>query len=106
MVLSFTAAPQISVQPETRSVSIGASVVFTCFASGFPFPEITWYKEGSDLFPDDFEIDNGVLTLRNIRKEDAGTYVCSATNNEGTVEYKANLIVGGNYKLRQTDRYF
>ncbi|XP_071839760.1 basement membrane-specific heparan sulfate proteoglycan core protein-like isoform X3 [Apostichopus japonicus] len=94
VLLYVQAAPQISVQPETRSVSIGASVVFTCFASGFPFPEITWYKEDSDLFPDDFEIDSGVLTLRNVKKEDAGTYVCSATNNEGTVEYKANLIIG------------
>ncbi|PIK51275.1 putative basement membrane-specific heparan sulfate proteoglycan core protein [Apostichopus japonicus] len=37
-------------------------------------------KKTRILSQNDFEIDSGVLTLRNVKKEDAGTYVCSATN--------------------------
>ncbi|XP_078697740.1 basement membrane-specific heparan sulfate proteoglycan core protein-like isoform X13 [Branchiostoma floridae x Branchiostoma belcheri] len=93
VTLSLEAAPTMTVKPEVRNVMLGSTAVFTCLASGSPPPEITWRKENGDL-PDDHIIDNGVLTIPSITKEDAGAYICSATNDEGTAEFRAILNVG------------
>ncbi|CAH1240507.1 HSPG2 [Branchiostoma lanceolatum] len=93
VTLSLEAAPTMTVKPEVRNVMLGSTAVFTCLASGSPPPEITWRKENGDL-PDDHMIDNGVLTIPSITKEDAGAYICSARNDEGAAEFRAILNVG------------
>lgn len=38
---------------------------------------------------------NGELTIPTVRREDAGTYVCSAANDYGITEHPVQLVVGG-----------
>lgn len=67
---------------------------FNCLAQGSPQPEIDWYKQVGDL-PQNYEKQDGKLILYNIRKEDAGIYVCVASSDGGTSEFTTELFVGG-----------
>ncbi|XP_041479561.1 basement membrane-specific heparan sulfate proteoglycan core protein-like [Lytechinus variegatus] len=91
--LYVQAAPQLTVVPATRTAPVGSTLEFSCLAGGFPTPEITWHKEEGEL-PDNYQIDNGLLTITNVQEADEGTYVCIATNQGGTTEYRARLVVG------------
>lgn len=69
----------------TRSVitSVGADVQMQCFADGYPQPTISWRRNKNSLIP----INGGLaiyrgnnLNLKNVTKEDRGTYYCVADN--------------------------
>eukprot|EP00057_Strongylocentrotus_purpuratus_P003908 XP_003727633.2 PREDICTED: basement membrane-specific heparan sulfate proteoglycan core protein [Strongylocentrotus purpuratus] len=91
--LYVQAAPQLTVVPSTRTAPVGSTLEFSCLAGGFPTPEITWHKDDGDL-PDNYQIDNGLLTITNVKEADEGTYVCIATNQGGSTEHRARLVVG------------
>ncbi|XP_053546192.1 basement membrane-specific heparan sulfate proteoglycan core protein isoform X4 [Bombina bombina] len=84
VILHVQSVPQIAAQPEMKEITTGSIAVFPCLASGFPVPEITWTKLEGDL-PKDSQIANNVLTIRSVKPEDAGTYVCTAANRQGRV---------------------
>lgn len=80
------------VETETRSV--------TCKASGKPLPTYSWIKASTreDLATVDrfsVEKNTGVLTIRDISKDDDGAYKCVATNAAGKAEsfVKINVIL-------------
>ena len=59
-----------------------------------------WFKDGAEILDrSDYQVtfSNGVamLTIPEVFEEDAGKYVCSATNEKGTVNSAAELIVKG-----------
>ncbi|XP_048206405.1 basement membrane-specific heparan sulfate proteoglycan core protein isoform X1 [Perognathus longimembris pacificus] len=91
VLLLVQALPQISTPPEVR-VLAGSAAVFPCMASGYPTPDITWSKLDGDL-PPDSRLENNMLMLPAVRPEDAGTYVCTATNRQGKVKAFAYLQV-------------
>uniref|UniRef100_UPI00358F08DF basement membrane-specific heparan sulfate proteoglycan core protein isoform X2 n=1 Tax=Myxine glutinosa TaxID=7769 RepID=UPI00358F08DF len=92
VTLRVHGAPQVSVQPAIQYVSIGESVSFTCGTVGSSTPEISWTKmDGAP--PEDVEIDGGVLTIKAVRREDQGIYLCRSTNNQGSTEARAQLHV-------------
>lgn len=67
---------------------------------GKPQPSIKWYKQGTEITNrPDYEVSyiNGQvrLTIPEVFEEDAGKYVCSATNEKATVNSTAELIVKG-----------
>jgi hypothetical protein len=80
------------VETETTSV--------TCKASGKPLPTYSWIKSSTreDLATADrfsVEKNTGVLTIRDISKDDNGEYKCVATNAAGKAErvVKINVIL-------------
>ncbi|XP_046324592.1 basement membrane-specific heparan sulfate proteoglycan core protein isoform X2 [Marmota monax] len=91
VLLLVQALPQISTPPEVR-VPAGSSAVFPCMASGYPTPDITWSKVDGHL-PPDSRLENHMLVLPSVRPQDAGTYVCTATNRQGKVKAFAHLQV-------------
>ncbi|CAJ1086759.1 neural cell adhesion molecule 2-like isoform X2 [Xyrichtys novacula] len=75
------------------------SVTFTCIASGSPEPLVTWHRKGQQLEPSEqyffTRLDGGrsMLTIRNIRQGDGGSYTCRATNKAGSQERELFLKV-------------
>ncbi|XP_059184043.1 neural cell adhesion molecule 2-like isoform X2 [Centropristis striata] len=75
------------------------SVTFTCMTSGSPDPVVTWHRKGQQLEPSEqyiiSRVDGGrsMLTIRNIRQGDGGTYTCKATNKAGSQEREIFLKV-------------
>ena len=77
---SSDAAPAITTQPQSQTVSVGANVTFTVAASGTPAPTLQWRKDSVAI--------NGEtgtsLALSNVQTTAAGTYTVVATNSAGT----------------------
>ncbi|XP_040005516.1 neuronal cell adhesion molecule a isoform X1 [Xiphias gladius] len=66
-------------QPEYKVVQRGMSAMFECKVKHDPslIPTMTWLKDSGEL-PDDerFEVDADSLTIKDVTKEDEGTYTC------------------------------
>ncbi|CDS40470.1 roundabout 2 [Echinococcus multilocularis] len=88
--------PLFLVAPESQSVPVNGIVEFACRVSGEPLPTLTWRRDPpvpaisttrSMLLAD------GSLKLMNIQLEDAGDYVCQASNDGGVIEAVARLTI-------------
>lgn len=81
----FVRIPPTISDNSTRSVitSVGSDLQMLCYANGYPQPTISWRRNKNSLIP----INGGVaihrgnnLNLKNVTKEDRGTYYCVADN--------------------------
>lgn len=81
----FVRIPPTISDNSTRSVitSVGVDLQMQCFADGYPQPTISWRRNKNSLIP----INGGLaiyrgntLSLKNVTKEDRGTYYCVADN--------------------------
>lgn len=72
--LLLVVPPTITKLPQDTTVKENDPLQLTCEARGQPTPNITWTKDGRQLFVGTFKIDK-------IKREDAGAYVCKADNN-------------------------
>ncbi|XP_028287979.1 titin homolog isoform X2 [Parambassis ranga] len=106
--------PSFDTTLKSKAVSEKCNVKFTCVVSGYPAPELKWYK-------DDMEMDrycglpkyeirrNGkthTLHIYNCTLDDAAIYQVSASNSKGIVSCSGVLEVGtmNEYKIHQ--RFF
>ncbi|KAF7651014.1 hypothetical protein LDENG_00117400 [Lucifuga dentata] len=106
--------PSFETTLKSKAVSEKSNVKFTCVVSGYPAPELKWYK-------DDMEMDrycglpkyeirrNGKihsLHIYNCTLDDAAIYQVSASNSKGIVSCSGVLEVGimNEYKIHQ--RFF
>lgn len=81
----FVRIPPTINDNSTRSVitSVGSDIQMNCYANGYPQPTISWRRNKNSLIP----INGGVaihrgnlLNLKNVTKDDRGTYYCVADN--------------------------
>lgn len=94
------ARPQLVAVPSTQTVSESNTVYMTCAAYGYPFPEVTWYKDGQPIVSGDdlFTISTNVVNYNGAQVvqsdlriclttvQDSGGYSCSFTTRDfGTV---------------------
>ncbi|XP_055969765.1 alpha-protein kinase 3 isoform X2 [Sorex fumeus] len=95
----------------SRAVSQGSDVKFSCVVTGYPEPEVTWYKDDVELdrycgLPK-YEITRQgnchTLQLYRCQEEDAAIYQASAHNSKGIVSCSGVLEVGPmtEYKIHQ-----
>ncbi|XP_077084677.1 uncharacterized protein alpk3b isoform X2 [Siphateles boraxobius] len=96
---------------KSKAVSEDANVKFNCVVSGYPVPEMTWYKDDIQLdrycgLPK-YEISRDdkthTLQIYNCTLEDAAIYQASAQNSRGIVSCSGVLEVGtmSEYKIHQ-----
>ena len=75
------AAPVIKTQPQSQTVTVGATVSFSVVAGGTPAPTYQWYFGGTAIGG----ATNATLTLGNVQASDAGNYSVAVSNSAGTV---------------------
>ncbi|XP_011705986.1 PREDICTED: titin-like [Wasmannia auropunctata] len=91
--------PQFTMRIRDRRVQTTYPVRLTCQVIGHPVPEITWYKNGTEVFQDDRHIfwdDNSnfhTLEIIHSTLEDSGCYMVTARNINGSVSCRCTLVV-------------
>ncbi|XP_022610342.1 alpha-protein kinase 3-like [Seriola dumerili] len=106
--------PSFETTLKSKAVSENCNVKFTCVVSGYPAPELKWYKDDMEMdrycgLPK-YEIGrNGkthTLHIYNCTLDDAAIYQASASNSKGIVSCSGVLEVGtmNEYKIHQ--RFF
>ncbi|XP_039988655.1 titin homolog isoform X2 [Xiphias gladius] len=106
--------PSFETTLKSKAVSENCNVKFTCVVSGYPAPELKWYKDDMEMdrycgLPK-YEIHrNGkthTLQIYNCTLDDAAIYQASASNSKGIVSCSGVLEVGtmNEYKIHQ--RFF
>ncbi|XP_033122405.1 fibroblast growth factor receptor-like 1 isoform X2 [Anneissia japonica] len=90
--------PQVAgtVNPEQRT-RVGRTIKLECPAIGSPPPLIIWKKQDERIRTDweryKINKDRPSLKIKNVQMEDAGEFVCQATNGFGSVNIKYTLTV-------------
>ena len=88
--------PEITEPPQPKTLlTLGQNHALTCNASGEPLPNITWTKDGIPV--DKFNVIGYQLHLMNVKREDVGSYRCTASNGYGD-DATSVSIVGIRYK--------
>ncbi|XP_060034663.1 neurofascin isoform X11 [Erinaceus europaeus] len=79
----------------SQMVLRGMDLLLECIASGFPTPDIAWYKKGGDLPSDKakFENFNKALRIISVSEEDSGEYFCLASNKMGSIRHTISVRV-------------
>ncbi|NXC31574.1 ALPK3 kinase, partial [Campylorhamphus procurvoides] len=99
---------------KSRSVSEDSDAKFTCIVTGYPQPEVTWYKDDEEMdrycgLPKYQIFRHGnrhTLQLYKCREEDAGIYQASARNHKGIVSCSGVLEVGTMTEFKIHQRWF
>ncbi|XP_047486479.1 basement membrane-specific heparan sulfate proteoglycan core protein-like isoform X19 [Penaeus chinensis] len=78
----------------TRSVAFGLGVVMECHVNLTPPVSYTWSKQGGEL-PVNSLVENNVLNIPEVHTEDAGLFVCTASNAERSLDQATLLVVTG-----------
>nr|XP_009934178.1 PREDICTED: LOW QUALITY PROTEIN: alpha-protein kinase 3 [Opisthocomus hoazin] len=99
---------------KSRSVSEDSDAKFTCIVTGYPQPEVTWYKDDEEMdrycgLPKYEILHHGnrhTLQLYKCREEDAAIYQASARNNKGIVSCSGVLEVGTMTEFKIHQKWF
>ena len=72
--------PVFTVKPPGKVfAATGDTLTLNCSATGDPRPVISWKRQGEALPVARSHQTNKVLTIGDLREDDSGTYICSAT---------------------------
>ena len=83
--------PSITIAPnEQVDVEAGKDLTLTCNASGVPQPNIAWSKDGVTL--NQLSGTGYQLHLVKVKREDAGSYRCTASNGYGSDATSVSIV--------------
>ncbi|CAN7998424.1 unnamed protein product [Ixodes hexagonus] len=91
-VMVIHVPPQWIIEPSETSVVKGRSAIIDCEADGFPKPRIRWTKAEGEAARDFKPVvssahvqvfENGSLAINDAKEEDAGFFLCQASNGIG-----------------------
>ena len=87
--------PRFTHKPPAKIVTFtGKTMTLNCSAEGDPQPVISWRREGGQLPRDRTVMTDGSLTIKDLRKEDEGVYVCVATSSAvSDVEAQTTVVL-------------
>ncbi|XP_015607040.1 titin isoform X3 [Cephus cinctus] len=90
--------PVFTVPLNNATIQEGERLTFECRVTGYPEPEVVWYKDGISILnnPDYLtSYENGVctLTIEETFAEDSAQFTCRAFNTAGSAETMATLTV-------------
>ncbi|XP_065811778.1 hemicentin-1 [Labrus bergylta] len=88
--------PIIDGDPHSNRIEpLGGNAILNCEVRGDPLPIIRWSKSGINIQINNRirQLDNGSLAIYGTVSEDAGSYMCVATNDAGVVERSVTLIL-------------
>ena len=77
---------EITTHPSNVTETEGESVTLHCNATGYPFPTLSWTKDGSDIGNNSrisFSADKKQLAITKASRVDSGAYRCVANNSLG-----------------------
>uniref|UniRef100_A0A8C1WW62 Kirre like nephrin family adhesion molecule 3a n=1 Tax=Cyprinus carpio TaxID=7962 RepID=A0A8C1WW62_CYPCA len=91
--------PRLAAEPQSLQVDRGSDAVFSCAWIGNPSLTIVWMKRGHGVVLSN----ENTLTLKGVRQEDAGKYVCRAVvPRVGVGEKEVMLTVNGPPSISST----
>ncbi|UXI19913.1 hypothetical protein NH340_JMT05856 [Sarcoptes scabiei] len=96
--LKFTLFPKQQI-----TAILETNITLECVAHGFPVPKISWTKLNGELPKSRSFIDNGVLIITSVQKEDEGNYSCSVFNSKSTQESTTELKIYEMPQIQQDD---
>lgn len=78
-----------------QSIRLGRTMKLPCPVEGDPPPLIMWTKDGRNIHSGwtRFRVLQQGLRIKEVETDDAGTYICKATNGFGSVNINYTLIV-------------
>ncbi|XP_053387197.1 neogenin-like [Mercenaria mercenaria] len=93
--LTVLVPPSFIHQPQNLFANEKSDASIPCQASGHPEPEITWFKNGEPIVPDDYFKISGIknLSILGLIMSDTGFYQCFAENSVGSLQATIQLKV-------------
>lgn len=87
----------ITYGPANQTLPIGALAILPCRAASPSPVKLIWLKDGKPI-PDPEEtryslLESGSLQIHQLKREDAGQFVCQATSKDGQSVWGAHLAV-------------
>uniref|UniRef100_A0A8C7ZCT3 Fibroblast growth factor receptor-like 1 n=1 Tax=Oryzias sinensis TaxID=183150 RepID=A0A8C7ZCT3_9TELE len=96
ILASARGPPRVSERVNHRqSARLGRTVKLPCPVESDPPPLIMWTKDGRNIHSGwtRFKVLQAALRIKEVETDDAGTYICKATNGFGSVNVNYTLIV-------------
>jgi len=86
---------KVDIYPINRIYQLGFTAKLQCRATGYPLPRIIWMRDNIPLINTTRTTlqNDGSLIIHPYKREDAGPYVCNATNKKESVTQVAYLEV-------------
>ena len=85
--------PSVQVFPGVIATEEGSDVLMMCHVTGHPLPNTTWSRSDVSLPASRSIVNEGNLTILNVRTIDSGSYVCTARSIVGTNSSSVQLQV-------------
>lgn len=95
-----TPSREVSISPANFQGQQGELLVLTCTNQVNFYAPLVWTKHGLPHLPAHIEVRNGVLSIKNVRVEDSGRYICTTSSSVHPTESITSVadvnIIGGN----------